>query len=109
MTPMIAAIAARIDTASAPSYRSTLTALCARNAKAPSNAMSRTSVSASSEANDPIASMLASISPSLSGCRATRRATGQSGVATADAISHNAIAVKASAPGSRSGSRRHAT
>ena len=57
----------------------------------------------------PIASMLAHMSRSLSGCRLTCRAIGQSGVAITEAISHNAVAPNASEPGSMSGSSRHPT
>ena len=71
--------------------------------------MSRTRVSARSDANEPIASMLVHMSRSLSGWRRICRAIGHSGVASTDAINHKVVALDASTFGSMSGSRRHAT
>ena len=53
----------------------------------------------------PIASMLAHMSLSLSGCRLTWRAIGQSGVAMREAISHSAVAPNATRAGQHVGQK----
>ena len=96
--PTSVASAASIGTASAPWVRRAASTDAAPVTALTSSATSRRKVSTKSEENAPIASMLASVSRSLSGWRLIPRATGQSGVAITEAISHNAVAPNANEP-----------